>query len=104
MAGQAPLDPSVTLDDATSAIYAAFPVEEEGTASTFRALKDVFTAEGLPAAPWTRGQTLRALPLNACVQAPQGQPQQLKRTIDVLQKTGQSHLPTTGLGAADAAP
>jgi hypothetical protein len=26
----------VTLDDATGAIYSAFPVEEEGTASTFR--------------------------------------------------------------------
>jgi hypothetical protein len=33
----------VTLDDATGAIYSAFLVEEEGTASTFRALKEVFS-------------------------------------------------------------
>ena len=35
--GQAPLDLIVTLDDATGAIYSAFLVDEEGTASTFRA-------------------------------------------------------------------
>ena len=38
------------MDDATSELYSAFLVEEEGTASTFRALKDVFTAQGLPGA------------------------------------------------------
>ena len=36
--GQPALDLIVTMDDATSAIYSAFLVEEEGTASTFRAL------------------------------------------------------------------
>jgi hypothetical protein len=40
--GQAPLDLIVTLDDATGAIYSAFLMEEGGTASTFRALKEVF--------------------------------------------------------------
>jgi hypothetical protein len=35
-AGQPALDMVVTLDDATSEIYSAFLVEEEGTASTFR--------------------------------------------------------------------
>ena len=40
--GQPPLDLIVTLDDATGeTIYSAFLVEEEGTASTFRALKEV---------------------------------------------------------------
>ncbi len=39
LAGRAPLDLIVTLDDATSEIYSAFLIEEEGTASTFRALK-----------------------------------------------------------------
>ena len=53
LAGQAPLDLIVTLDDATSEIYSAFLVEEEGTASTFRALKQVFTAKGLPGALYT---------------------------------------------------
>ena len=33
-----PLDLVVTMDDATSEVYSAFLVEEEGTASTFRAL------------------------------------------------------------------
>ncbi len=37
----------VTMDDATSTIYSAFLVEEEGTASTFRALGEVIAAQGL---------------------------------------------------------
>ena len=53
LAGQAPLDLIVTMDDATSEIYSAFLVEEEGTASTFRALKQVFTAKGLPSSLYT---------------------------------------------------
>ena len=36
--GQAALDLIVTMDDATGAIYSGFLIEEEGTASTFRAL------------------------------------------------------------------
>ena len=36
------------MDDATSTIYSAFLVDEEGTASRFRALLEVFTAHGLP--------------------------------------------------------
>ena len=38
LAGRPPLDLIVTLDDATSEIYSAFLVPEEGTASSFRAL------------------------------------------------------------------
>ena len=45
--GAAPLDLVVTLDDATSAIYSAFLVEEEGTASSFRGLAEVVAAKGL---------------------------------------------------------
>jgi len=37
----------VTLDDATSAIYSAFLVEEEGTASSFRGLGEVIARHGL---------------------------------------------------------
>jgi Winged helix-turn helix len=37
----------VTLDDATSEIYSAFFVEEEGTMSSFRALTDVISEHGL---------------------------------------------------------
>jgi transposase len=51
--GQAALDLIVTLDDATGAIYSAFLIEEEGTASTFRALKEVFSQHGLPMSLYT---------------------------------------------------
>jgi len=53
LSGQPALDLIVTLDDATSAIYSAFLVEEEGTASTFRALAEVFGAHGLPLSLYT---------------------------------------------------
>ncbi len=48
LGGQPALDLIVTMDDATSAILSAFLVEEEGTASTFRGLRDVFDRHGLP--------------------------------------------------------
>jgi hypothetical protein len=51
--GQPDLDLIVTMDDATSEIYSAFLVEEEGTASTFRALLEVFTKHGLPSSLYT---------------------------------------------------
>ncbi len=47
------LDLIVTLDDATSEIYSAFLVEEEGTASSFRALLEVFAANGLACSLYT---------------------------------------------------
>jgi transposase len=53
LAGQLMLDLIVTMDDATSTIYSAFLVEEEGTASTFRGLLEVFGAEGLPSSLYT---------------------------------------------------
>ena len=37
----------VTLDDATSEIYSAFFVEEEGTLSSFRGLREVIERNGL---------------------------------------------------------
>ena len=53
------LDLIVTLDDATSAVLSAFLVEEEGTASTFRALDEVFGRYGLPLSLYTdRGSSL----------------------------------------------
>jgi transposase len=51
--GAPPLDLVVTMDDATSEIYSAFLVEEEGIVSTFRALLEVFTARGLPSSLYT---------------------------------------------------
>ncbi|WP_352807493.1 ISNCY family transposase [Mesorhizobium sp. M0340] len=46
--GQPMLDLIVTLDDATSTIYSAFLIEEEGTASSFQGLLETFVAKGLP--------------------------------------------------------
>ena len=53
LGGQPALDLIVTLDDATSAVLSAFLVEEEGTASTFRALAEVFGRHGLPLSLYT---------------------------------------------------
>ena len=51
--GQPPLDLIVTMDDATSAIYSAFLVEEEGTASSLAGLLETFAAKGLPSSLYT---------------------------------------------------
>jgi transposase len=53
LAGGEAMDLIVTMDDATSEIYSAFLVDEEGTASTFRALIEVFGAHGLPLSLYT---------------------------------------------------
>jgi hypothetical protein len=53
LAGQPALDLIVTLDDATSEIYSAFLVPEEGTASTFRGLYEVFGRHGLAMSLYT---------------------------------------------------
>ena len=53
LAGQAAMDLIVTMDDATSMIYSAFLTPEEGTASTFQALLEVFITQGLPLSLYT---------------------------------------------------
>jgi transposase len=53
LAGHDAMDLIVTMDDATSTIYSAFLTEEEGTASTFRALLEVFSEHGLPLSLYT---------------------------------------------------
>jgi transposase len=53
VAGAAACDLVVTLDDATSAIYSALLVAEEGTASTFAGLLETFTDQGLPCSLYT---------------------------------------------------
>ncbi len=53
LAGLDALDLIVTMDDATSEIYSAFLVPEEGTASTFRGLWEVFSARGLALSLYT---------------------------------------------------
>jgi transposase len=47
LAGQPALDLIVTMDDATSEIYSAFLVDEEGTLSSFRGLVEVIERHGL---------------------------------------------------------
>jgi len=53
LAGEPELDLIVTMDDATSTIYSAFLVEEEGTASSFRGLLETMVAKGLPSSLYT---------------------------------------------------
>jgi len=53
LAGHAPLDLVVTLDDATGEIYSAFLVAEEGTASSFRGLAETIAKTGLFCALYT---------------------------------------------------
>ena len=47
LAGQPALDLIITMDDATSEIYSAFLVDEEGTMSSFRGLVEVIERHGL---------------------------------------------------------
>lgn len=47
LVGQGKLDLIVTLDDATSEVYSAFLVEQEGTASSFRGLSETIAKKGL---------------------------------------------------------
>jgi len=47
LAGRPPLDLVITLDDATSEVYSAFLVAEEGTASSLRGLAETIAAKGL---------------------------------------------------------
>ena len=53
LAGQDAMDLIVTMDDATNEIYSAFLLPEEGTASTFQALLEVFGTHGLPLSLYT---------------------------------------------------
>lgn len=47
------IDLIVTMDDATSEIYSAFLVDEEGTDSSFRGLLETIGAQGLPCSLYT---------------------------------------------------
>jgi transposase len=78
------LDLIVTLDDATGAIYSAFLVEEEGAASTFRALNEVFSEHGLPMSLYTdRGAHYFHTP-KAGGEVDRGHPTQVGRALEQL--------------------
>jgi hypothetical protein len=53
LAGLDAMDLIVTMDDATSMTYSALLTPEEGTASTFQALLEVFGRHGLPLSLYT---------------------------------------------------
>lgn len=83
------MDLIVTLDDATSAIYSAFLVPEEGTGSTLRALREVFEAHGLPCSLYTdRGSHYFQTP-EAGGKVAKDQPTQVGRA---LQHLGVEHI------------
>ena len=51
--GQPDMDLIVTMDDATSTIYSAFLIDEEGTVSTFQGLLETTLVHGLPCSLYT---------------------------------------------------
>ena len=90
LADEPELDLIVTLDDATSTIYSAFLVEEEGTASTFTALLEVFTVCGLPTSLYTDRASHYFLTPKA------GEPVDKERLTQVgraLKQLGVEHIP-----------
>jgi transposase len=90
LCGQPELDLIVTMDDATSTIYSALLVEEEGTASTFQALLEVFGAQGLPASLYTdRGSHYFFTP-KAGEAVDKDRPTQVGRALEQL---GIEHIP-----------
>lgn len=84
LAGRPPLDLVVTLDDATSEIYSAFLVEEEGTFSSFRGLAETIAGRGLFCALYTdRGSHYFQTP-KAGGRVAKGQPTQVGRALKQL--------------------
>jgi transposase len=84
LSGRPELDLIVTMDDATSTIYSAFLVEEEGTASTFRGLLEVFGIHGLPLSLYTdRGSHYFFTP-TAGAAVDRNRPTQVGRALDRL--------------------
>jgi len=78
------VDLIVTMDDATSEVYSAFLVEEEGTASTFRALHEVIGMRGLFCALYTdRGSHYFHTP-KAGAKVAKEQPTQVGRALAQL--------------------
>ena len=69
------------MDDATSEIYSAFLVEEEGTDSTFRALLEVFGRHGLPLSLYTDRGSHYFYTAEAGGKVDRGQPTQVGRAL-----------------------
>jgi hypothetical protein len=76
-----PLDLVVTMDDATSGIYSAFLIEEEGTGSTFRGLLEVFGRHGLPLSLYTDRGSHYFYTAEVGGKVDRGQPAQVGRAL-----------------------
>ena len=88
--GQPMLDLIVTMDDATSTIYSAFLVEEEGTASSFRGLLETFSSQGLPSSLYTdRGSHY----FHTAAAGGTVDPSRLTQVGRALQRLGVEHIP-----------
>ena len=72
------------MDDATSEVYSALLVEEEGTASTFRALLEVFGRHGLPLSLYTDRGSHYFYTAEAGGKVDRGQPTQVGRALSHL--------------------
>ena len=90
LAGQPELDLIVTMDDATSTIYSAFLVEEEGTASSFRGLLETMAAKGLPSSLYTDRGSHYFHTAKAGEAVDKERPTQVGRALDRL---GIEHIP-----------
>lgn len=91
LAGRPPLDLIVTLDDATSEIYAAFLVEQEGTFSSLRGLAAVIGRHGLFCSLYTdRGSHYFVTPKAGGVVARD----QLTQVGRALEQLGIEHIPS----------
>ena len=88
--GQEQFDLIVTMDDATSTIYSAFLVEEEGTASSFRGLLETFCARGLPSSLYTDRGSHYFVTLKAGEAVDRSRLTQVGRA---LQRLGIEHIP-----------
>jgi transposase len=91
LGGRPALDLIVTLDDATSELYSAFLVEEEGTFSSLRGLAEVIGRHGLFCSLYTdRGSHYFVTP-KAGGKVAREQPTQVGRA---LQQLGIEHIPS----------
>lgn len=91
LSGRPPLDLVVTLDDATSEIYSAFLVEEEGTSSSFRGLAEVIARHGLFCSLYTDRGSHYFLTPKAGGKVAKDQPTEVGRA---LRQLGIEHIPS----------
>jgi transposase len=77
----------VTMDDATSEIYSAFFVEEEGTMSSFQGLREVIEAKGLFSSLYTDRGSHYWLTEEAGGNVDKSRPTQVHRALQQLRST-----------------